>query len=205
MAGPVKGGQGPGWSNAAWLLVANFPNQRNQRASVFVYTLEVEMGPKESESYESESPGWEFWYRQYWAGLVKSAWLMCGSREVAEDVVHDAFVRLYRSGVAPDKPLAYLRRTVVNLLVDSSRRSRLAHAASAEESIMGLEVDEMETWRYVNKLPLRQRQALVLRYLDDMTVEGIAEVMYCSVAAVKSLIHRGLESLREEMGASGQY
>ncbi len=162
------------------------------------------MDTKDSERNSPGPPGWEAWYRQYWGTLVKSAWLMCGSREVAEDVVHDAFVRLYRSGVTPDNPVSYLRRTVVNLLADASRRSRLAHAVTAEDVTSGLEAEEMETWQLVNKLPLRQRQALVLRYMDDLTVEGIADVMYCSVAAAKSLIHRGLVSLREEMDKSGE-
>lgn len=159
----------------------------------------------ESDGSRQQPSGWESWYREYWGSLVRSAWLMCGSRELAEDLAHDAFVRLYRSGAQPEKPLPYLRRTVVNLLADSCRRERIARAVTAETPAIEMGPQEMETWHLVSGLPLRQRQALVLRYGDDLSIEEIAEVMYCSQAAVKSLVHRGLETLREEIGKSAEY
>ena len=163
------------------------------------------MDDRQSEGVRNQPPSLESWYREYWSPLVRSAWLMCGSRELAEDLVHDAFVRLHRSGALPDRPLSYLRRIVVNLLADASRRDRLARAAAAEAPAIAVEPAEMETWQLVNGLPMRQRQALVLRYADDLSLEEIAENMNCSQAAVKSLIHRGLEALREEMGKSAEY
>ena len=163
------------------------------------------MDDRESDRGQNQPSSLESWYREYWNPLVRSAWLMCGSREFAEDLVHDAFVRLYRSGVTPDSPLSYLRRTVVNLLADSTRRDRLSRAMAAEASTIEVERADMETWQMVNGLPMRQRQALVLRYADDLSLDEIAQSMNCSQAAVKSLIHRGLEALREEMGRSAEY
>ena len=47
------------------------------------------------------------------------------------------------------------------------------------------------------RLPPRQRAALVLRYYEDLSERETAEVLGCSVAAVKSLVARGSETLRE--------
>ena len=49
------------------------------------------------------------------------------------------------------------------------------------------------------KLPARQRAALVLRYYEDLSERETAEVLGCSVAAVKSLVARGSEALRREI------
>lgn len=163
------------------------------------------MEDRQSEGSQNQLASLESWYREYWGPLVRSAWLTCGSREFAEDLVHDAFVRLYRSGVIPDSPLSYLRRTVLNLLADASRRDRLARAVAAEAPAVAVEPEVMETWQLVYRLPMRQRQALVLRYADDLSLEEIAETMNCSQAAVKSLIHRGLEALREEIGRDAEH
>ena len=130
---------------------------------------------------------------------------MFGSRELGEDLAHEAFVRLYRSGAQPESPLPCLRRAAVNLLADSCRRERLARAVAAEPPAMETDPQDMETWYLFNGLPLRQRQTVVLRYGDDLSIEEIAEVMYCSQPAVKSLVHRGLEALREEIGKSAEY
>jgi RNA polymerase sigma factor (sigma-70 family) len=51
----------------------------------------------------------------------------------------------------------------------------------------------------VRKLPARQRQALGLRYYADMSIEQIARHLGCPVGTVKSLLHRGIESLRKEL------
>jgi DNA-directed RNA polymerase specialized sigma24 family protein len=50
-------------------------------------------------------------------------------------------------------------------------------------------------------LPIRQRTALYLRYYDDLSEAQAAEVMGCSVSAVKSLVNRGLNGLRVELGS----
>ena len=53
-------------------------------------------------------------YRSQWTPMVRLAWLMLGSREVAEDVVQDAFIRVASSWQRVQSPVAYLRTAVVN-------------------------------------------------------------------------------------------
>jgi RNA polymerase sigma factor (sigma-70 family) len=138
-------------------------------------------------------------YRSLWAPLVRMAWMMCRSRDDAEDIVHDAFVRLASTDrVWPENPHAYLRKIVVNLVRDQRRRRLvvLRHAATPADPVLA--VEESGLWEKVQGLPLRQRQALVLRYFDDLSLAEIGELLECPVSAVKSLIHRGLETLRQQ-------
>jgi RNA polymerase sigma factor (sigma-70 family) len=56
-----------------------------------------------------------------------------------------------------------------------------------------------DLWRALGTLPARQRAALVLRYYEDLSERETADVLGCSVAAVKSLVARGGEALRERI------
>lgn len=54
-----------------------------------------------------------------------------------------------------------------------------------------------EMWRALLSLPLRQRTALFLRYYQDLSEVQAAEALQCSVGAIKSLVNRGLNELRQ--------
>ena len=56
-----------------------------------------------------------------------------------------------------------------------------------------------DLWRSLSVLPARQRAALVLRYYEDLSERDTAEVLGCSLPAVKSLVVRGTEALRAEI------
>ena len=58
-----------------------------------------------------------------------------------------------------------------------------------------------QLWAALGGIPPRQRAVLVLRYFQDLSEEGTARVMGCSVAAVKALSARGLQALRREIGS----
>ena len=53
--------------------------------------------------------------------------------------------------------------------------------------------------RALNKLPYRQRAALVLRFYEDLTERQTAKALGCAVGTVKSLVFRGLQTLKEEI------
>jgi RNA polymerase sigma factor (sigma-70 family) len=59
------------------------------------------------------------------------------------------------------------------------------------------EIDEM--WGALTRLPAKRRVALVLRYYEDLPIVEIAELMQVRPGTVKSLIHRGLASLKEQL------
>jgi RNA polymerase sigma factor (sigma-70 family) len=93
----------------------------------------------------------------------------------------------------------------VNLHTSGLRRRRLERAwlqregaSSATRVSTQPDVSAREDlWRALATLPPRQRAALVLRYYEDLSEHDTAQVLGCSVAAVKSLVARGSETLRD--------
>lgn len=147
-------------------------------------------------------------YLRHAPGAIGLAYVLTGDRAAAEDVAQEAFVRLVgRLGHLRD-PAAfegYLRRTVVNVYLTRLRRQRLeraflerhrGRAATSEPP----DVDARHSlWAVLRELPGRQRTAVVLRYYGDLSEAQVAEALRCSVPAAKSLIARGLATLRRRV------
>jgi RNA polymerase sigma-70 factor (sigma-E family) len=142
---------------------------------------------------------------------VRLAYLLTGDRALAEDLVHEAFVRLFgrfRDLRHPDAFGSYLRTTVVNLARSHFRRRRVERdyvdrAGSEQEVAQEADFEGREAmWRALQGLRPRQRAAIVLRYYEDLTEAQTAEVLGCAVGTVKSLVSRGLDELREELRGS---
>jgi RNA polymerase sigma factor (sigma-70 family) len=138
-------------------------------------------------------------YRSQRDRLRRVAYLMTGQAAVAEELVHDAFVRLHERGDGVEVPAAYLRTTLVHLCL--AWRGRTAMGEAREPRTGGTveppEIDE--TWEQLAALPHDQRVALVLRYYEDLPDDEIAAVMGCRPATVRTRIHRALTRLRQEM------
>jgi RNA polymerase sigma-70 factor (sigma-E family) len=139
-------------------------------------------------------------YRREQPRLVRLAFLITGSNGVAEELVHDAFTAAYRRWRRIDDPAGYLYRAVVNRSRSFLRRRRLEakHRPHRPDVVLPPEIDEV--WEALQRLPSRRRTALVLRYYADLTVAEIASYMGARPGTVRSLIHRGHQSLREELG-----
>jgi RNA polymerase sigma factor (sigma-70 family) len=131
--------------------------------------------------------------------LRRVAYLMVGRADVAEEIVHEAFVRTYHRLGSVDTPAAYLRTTVVNLCLAWRGRRALEqrHQPPGRTVVELPELDE--TWGLLSRLPRRQRAAVVLRYYEDLPFERIAAVIGCRPATVRSLVHRAIATLRKEM------
>lgn len=143
--------------------------------------------------------GFSALYRDHRDRLRRTAYLMVGQAAVAEEIVHDAFVRVHDRWDRLDAPGAYLRRTVVNLCLawrqrDTMARERLPRPPAALDPP---EIDE--TWDRLARLSREQRVAVVLRYYEDLPMDEIARIMGCRTATVRTRIHRALTSLRKEM------
>jgi RNA polymerase sigma-70 factor (sigma-E family) len=146
-------------------------------------------------------------YVRFAPGGIRLAYLMTGDREVAEDIVQEAFVRFVgrlhsvRDLGAFD---AYLRRTVVNLSKNYFRRRALERAdlkrraGERQSERAEPDVSEYETMKTaLLGLPPRQRAAIVLRYYEDLSESQIADILRCRPATVRSLVSRGLQALRQ--------
>src|SRR5262245_5124780 len=100
--------------------------------------------------------------------LRRVAYLMVGRADVAEEIVHEAFVRTFHRLPSVDTPAAYLRTTVVNLCL-SWRGRRALEQRHQPQGRAAVELPELdETWELLRRLPRRQRAAVVLRYYDDL-------------------------------------
>jgi RNA polymerase sigma factor (sigma-70 family) len=141
----------------------------------------------------------EDFFRESWSGLVRLGRLLTGSVELGEDLAQEAILGLLRRGPV-GAPQAYLRRSIVNLSINASRRAgreRSILSAVRAEEVPGPEADDL--WPMVLRLPPRQRAVLVLRYYEDLSELEIARVMGCRPGTVKSLASRALAQLRQEM------
>jgi RNA polymerase sigma-70 factor (sigma-E family) len=146
-------------------------------------------------------PTFDELYRASHPGMVRLAWLILGSRPVAEEVVHDAFLAVHQRWASIDNPGGYLRRSVVNGCL-RWRRRRLSERRSW--SLLGEPpatgdpaVDSM--WDAVQRLAPERRAVVALRYWADLPHAEIAEILGCRIGTVRTRLHRALADLRKEI------
>lgn len=132
------------------------------------------------------------------ASLTRLAHVITGSNQLAEDLVQDAYLRWADRGDVTN-PAGYLRTVVVNLSRDLLRRADVARRVVSERPVLLGEPDLDETWAVVRSLPGRYRVVLALRFYEDLSERQIAETLGLRPGTVKSLIHRGLKMVREEL------
>ena len=139
-------------------------------------------------------------YRDRYVALVRHARLIVGSQAVAEELVQEAFIRLHRAWDRADEPRAYVHVIVINLCRTwCVRAERERSLTEAIEEPVALPPEYDDTWRAMMRLPEKYRTALVLKFYEDLAEAEIARLMECRPGTVKSLIHRGLGKLREEL------
>ena len=143
------------------------------------------------------------------ASLLRTAWLLTGDGDRAQELVQAALVKTYVAWprVRREDALAYARRILVNHKTDVWRRSR-REVASPElpESVapQGSSVVDHrdEVVRLLQRLPAQQRRVIVLRYYTDLSEQAVAESLGISVGAVKSAASRGLAALRTHLATT---
>jgi RNA polymerase sigma-70 factor (sigma-E family) len=139
-------------------------------------------------------------------GLMRTAVLLTGSAEAAEDLLQTALERLLRqrNRLAGD-PEGYLRRTLFNLATDGFRRQgrwrRRLPMLQADARMPADPTDEVDLRdalvRLLLQLPPRQRVVIVLRYWEQLSGAETAAQLGCSENTVRSAASRGLRRLRE--------
>jgi RNA polymerase sigma-70 factor (sigma-E family) len=154
-------------------------------------------------------PDLESAYRTHYRSLVRLASLLVDDVGTCEELVQDAFVRVWRRGPVlrtDDKLPAYLRSAVLNGARSHVRRSVVArrHLQPAPDPTPGADarplagdVDRVLT--ALRALPDRQREVLALRYYLDLSEAEIAATLGISTGSVKTHAHRGLAILAERL------
>ena len=137
-------------------------------------------------------------YRTRYDAMVRLAYLLTGDRSAAEELAQDAFVAVHRNWGRAANPNAYLRTAVVNACRSWGRRKALERDRRPRPAEpYSLVADEM--WDTLQTLPERQRTAVVLRFYEDLPDHEIAELLGCRQGTVRTLVHRGLAALKEEL------
>jgi len=148
-------------------------------------------------------------YRDHYRSLVRLASLLVDDVGTCEELVQEAFVRVWRQGPAlrgDDRLPAYLRSAVLNGARSHLRRSVVARRhppprpePSEGPGARGLPGDTDRVLRALRSLPRRQREVLTLRYYLDLTEAEIAATLRISAGSVKTHAHRGLATLADRL------
>jgi RNA polymerase sigma-70 factor (sigma-E family) len=140
-----------------------------------------------------------------------AALLVSGDVARAEDVVQTALVRLYTAWprVRPDTVDAYARRCVVNAAIDERRslfrRREQTWAEVPDVAVAEVRSDEETVLALLATLSPGMRAAVVLRYVEGLSVAETADAMGCSEGNVKSQSARGLDRLRALLPAHARH
>lgn len=130
--------------------------------------------------------------------LFRTAYLLCGDHQRAEDLLQSTLVRVYQHWTrvqGMDRPVAYARKVLVNQSTAwwrrrSSHEASLLHFAEPTQRDRADDVAEHErVWRAVLALPPRQRAVTVLKFYEDMSEREIAETLGMAPGTVKSHAH----------------
>ena len=149
-----------------------------------------------------------------WPRLMRTAFLLTGEQHAAEDLVQSTLEQVYvnwRKVHSADDPEAYVRRVMINAHARRHRRRLKEFLAPKDDSGLVREVpetgdriaqadDRSALLKALAHLPVRQREAVVLRYWEDLTETQAAEAMGCSVGTVKSNAAKGIAKLRAVPG-----
>lgn len=158
-----------------------------------------------------ETARYEVLVRRYQETLYRHARGMVGDADAATDLVQESFVKAYtRLGTCdPDRFGAWVHRIVRNRCKDwlkSRRRRDLSllpdspHAAPAADE-PGFALEASETGRAVSdalsRLPPAQREAFLLKHVEGLSYEEMAELLGAGVSAMKMRVMRAREALQE--------
>ena len=145
--------------------------------------------------------------------LARTAFLLCGDRHRADDLVQIALSKLYVAwdrAQRADSIDAYTRQILVRASIDESRRPwrRREFVSDSPASACGGAVmdDGLDSpvFEELRRLPPGQRAAVVLRYWHDLSVQETANLLNCSRSTVKTQSARGLQRLRDAMAKNIQ-
>jgi RNA polymerase sigma-70 factor (ECF subfamily) len=162
--------------------------------------------------------GLESLVQRYQVQAVRAAFFVTQDAALAEDVVQDTFLHLYRGAAGFDetRPLApYLMRAVLNRALNAvrsrSKTSSLDGDPTALEQLLTQnrsienEVELAEQGQAVlealAQLPPRQRAAIVQRYYFDWSEREMADAMQIPAGTIKWLLHSARTRLRELLGS----
>lgn len=154
--------------------------------------------------------------------LYQVCYRMLGNKQEAEDIAQEAFVRAYINLHTYDqkrKFSTWLYRIATNLCIDRIRKKKpdyyldaevtgtegldmYSHIASTDqlpdESVEQMELQDRIQYE-ISRLPDKYRSVIVLKYIEELSLQEISEILEIPLGTVKTRIHRGREALRKQL------
>lgn len=171
---------------------------------------------------EGDARAFEVVFDRHGGVAFSLAYRMCGRRALAEDVVQEAFLSLWRSGARYDRARGSVRSWVLSVVhnraIDALRRGvvregRTVDDESLAERVPAKERTEVEVARReearevrsaLGELPRDQRQVIELAYFGGFTHVQIASMLEVPIGTVKSRMRLGLTKMRIVLGDTAQ-
>ncbi len=148
------------------------------------------------------------------AELKRHAFLLCGDEWLAEDLLQDALVRVFRrpfQAPSPGKAEAYVRKVMVNLFIDQARRrsrwtkaAPLLHQPEPAPDIADQVVVRDAVMTAMDALSARQRACIVLRFYEDLPVAEVARVLGLKAGTVSRYLSDAVASLGEQLSEASR-
>ncbi|EIT87359.1 RNA polymerase sigma factor SigW [Fictibacillus macauensis ZFHKF-1] len=152
--------------------------------------------------------------------IYRLAFRMIGDRHEAEDLAQEAFVKAYMNLDKYDDTYAFstwLYRIATNLCIDRLRKKKpdysmdaplstsdggtlyqqIPHSEEALETVVEKREERATLQEEISKLPEKYRTAIILKYIEDLSLEEMSAIMELPVPTVKTRIHRGRELLKK--------
>lgn len=148
---------------------------------------------------------------------------MLSNAQEAEDIAQEAFVRAYINIHTFDqkrKFSTWLFRIATNLCIDRIRKKKPSYYLDAdvpgteglnmyshiaapgelpEEEVERMEMQERIQYE-ISRLPDKYRSVIILRYIEELPLQEIGDILELPLGTVKTRVHRGREALRKQMG-----
>lgn len=158
----------------------------------------------------------------YSNSIYQLGYRMLGNRHEAEDIAQEAFIRAYVNIKSFNQDLKFstwLFRIATNLCIDRIRKKKPDYYLDAEVSgtdgltmysqlssnspLPETELESLELQESVQKeilkLPEKYRSVIVLKYIEELSLNEISEILDLPLGTVKTRIHRGREALRQQL------
>ncbi|MBU8908806.1 RNA polymerase sigma factor SigW [Desertibacillus haloalkaliphilus] len=154
--------------------------------------------------------------------VYQLSYRMLGNAHEAEDISQEAFLRAFSNLDSYDtkrKFSTWLFRIATNLAIDRLRKKKpdyhledkvtgtegltLLSQIAVDQALPEEEVLTHELQEWIQKeiacLPIKYRSAIILKYIEDLSLKEISEILDLPVATVKTRVHRGREALRKRL------
>jgi len=200
-------------SASEFIVDPSFVHQRLEIANTPEYSEQNEQIMLVNRALQGDQEAFGIIVDQYSTLMLRTASIIVGDRDIAEDVVQDAFIQAWHH--LPDLRQAgalrpWLMRIVVNQCISFKRRMARSTAfmrqtlseqatdliAQAADNHKGCLERNWDLARAIDDLPMKQRVVIILHYYDSMTLPEMARALHTSENTLKKRIQSALANLR---------